>query len=56
MRQKDIPVYVFAGFLEGGKTTMIKELLEDPEFTEGEKTLRKEKRSIRKNSSDEAER
>lgn len=39
MRQKDVPVYVFAGFLEGGKTTMIKELLEDPEFTEGEKTL-----------------
>lgn len=39
MRQKDIPIYVMAGFLESGKTTMVKELLEDPEFTEGEKTL-----------------
>lgn len=39
MRQKDVPVYVLAGFLESGKTTMIRELLEDPEFTEGEKTL-----------------
>lgn len=39
MRQKEVPIYVLAGFLESGKTTMIRELLEDPEFTEGEKTL-----------------
>ncbi len=39
MAQQSIPVYVLAGFLESGKTTMIRELLEDPEFTEGEKTL-----------------
>lgn len=39
MRPKEVPIYVFAGFLESGKTTMIKELLGDPEFTEGEKTL-----------------
>lgn len=39
MAQQSIPVYVLAGFLESGKTTMIRELLEDTEFTEGEKTL-----------------
>lgn len=38
MAQKTVPVYVIAGFLEAGKTHMVKELLEDPEFTEGEKT------------------
>lgn len=34
-----IPVYVFAGFLESGKTSFIKDTLLDPGFTSGEKTL-----------------
>lgn len=34
-----IPVYIFTGFLESGKTTLIKETLADPNFTENEKTL-----------------
>jgi len=36
---KDIPIYLIAGFLESGKTSMIKDLLNDPEFTDNEKTL-----------------
>ena len=39
MFNRDIPVYVMAGFLESGKTHMVKELLTDPQFTEQEKTL-----------------
>ena len=35
----DIPVYLFTGFLEGGKTTLIKETLEDPEFHSHQKPL-----------------
>ena len=27
-----IPVYLFTGFLDGGKTTFIQETLEDPGF------------------------
>lgn len=34
-----IPVYIFHGFLESGKTTLIKSTLEDEGFNEGEKTL-----------------
>lgn len=34
-----VPVYVFTGFLESGKTSLIKETLMDPGFTDGEKTL-----------------
>ena len=34
-----IPVYLFCGFLESGKTTFIQETLEDKSFFEGEKTL-----------------
>lgn len=34
-----IPVYLFTGFLEAGKTTFLQETLEDPEFNTGEKTL-----------------
>ena len=34
-----IPVYVFLGFLEAGKTALVQETLEDPEFNTGEKTL-----------------
>lgn len=39
MPQQSIPVYVFTGFLESGKTSFIKEILADPNFTTGEKTL-----------------
>lgn len=34
-----IPVYLFTGFLEGGKTSMIQESLNDQNFNSGEKTL-----------------
>ena len=33
----DIPVYLFVGFLESGKTTMIREMLTDEYFTGGGK-------------------
>ena len=36
---RDIPVYLFTGFLESGKTKFIQETLEDPRFNAGEKTL-----------------
>ena len=35
----DIPVYLFTGFLEGGKTTLIRETLEDPNFHSYQKPL-----------------
>ena len=34
-----IPVYVFTGFLESGKTTFIQDTLEDKRFNSGERTL-----------------
>ena len=34
-----LPVYLFTGFLEGGKTTIIQESLNDQNFNSGEKTL-----------------
>ncbi len=36
---KEIPVYLFLGFLESGKTKFIQETFEDPRFDSGEKTL-----------------
>ncbi|MBE5745379.1 MAG: GTPase [Clostridiales bacterium] len=42
MKQKlpqETPVYMFLGFLESGKTKFIQETLEDPRFSNGEKTL-----------------
>ena len=40
MRKKqDMPVYLFTGFLEAGKTRFIQETLEDKRFCNGEKTL-----------------
>ena len=36
---KEIPVYLFVGFLESGKTTFIQETFEDPNFDSGDKTL-----------------
>ena len=34
-----IPIYLFLGFLESGKTKFIQETLEDRRFNKGEKTL-----------------
>ena len=34
-----LPIYVFTGFLEGGKTSIIQESLNDQKFNSGEKTL-----------------
>jgi uncharacterized membrane protein YcgQ (UPF0703/DUF1980 family) len=38
-QQDDVPVYLFTGFLEAGKTRFIQETLEDPRFNTGERTL-----------------
>ena len=34
MTRKEIPVYLFTGFLDAGKTTFIQETLEDTEFND----------------------
>ncbi len=36
---KEIPVYLFVGLLESGKTKFIQETFEDPNFDSGDKTL-----------------
>ncbi len=36
---KEIPVYLFTGFLDGGKSTFVQSILEEDEFNAGEKTL-----------------
>ena len=38
-QQEPIPVYLFLGFLESGKTKFIQETLEDKRFNNGERTL-----------------
>ena len=35
----EIPIYLFTGFLDAGKTKFIQETLEDPRFYSGERTL-----------------
>ena len=35
----EIPVYIFTGFLEAGKTVFIQDTLEDKRFNQGERTL-----------------
>ena len=35
----EVPVYVITGFLESGKTTFIREVLDSPDFADGEKTI-----------------
>lgn len=35
----EVPVYLFTGFLESGKTGFIKNTISDPNFSKGEKTL-----------------
>ena len=37
MRNREIPVYLFTGFLESGKTRFIQGTLEDERFNTGEK-------------------
>ena len=37
--KKEIPVYLFTGFLDSGKTTFVQGTLEDPNFQNGERTL-----------------
>ena len=36
---QEVPVYLFTGFLESGKTSFIQETLEDPRFNNGDMTL-----------------
>ena len=36
---EEMPVYLFLGFLESGKTKFIQDTLEDKRFNSGEKTL-----------------
>ena len=38
-KREDVPVYIITGFLDSGKTKFINEMLSDPGFTEGERTL-----------------
>ena len=38
-QDKEIPVYIFVGFLESGKTTFVQATMEDPRFNVGERTL-----------------
>ncbi len=38
-KRMEIPVYLFTGFLESGKTKFIQEMMTDDRFNEGEKTL-----------------
>ncbi len=38
-KAKEIPVYLFTGFLEAGKTRLIQETMEDKRFNAGESTL-----------------
>ena len=38
-RTEEIPLYIFLGFLEGGKTTFINETLEEDYFNDGQRTL-----------------
>ena len=39
MAMEPIPIYIVTGFLESGKTTMVKEMLTDEYFTGGERTV-----------------
>ena len=38
-KQRQIPLYLFTGFLDSGKTTFIQAMLEDKRFNEGQRTL-----------------
>ena len=45
--QKDVPVYLFTGFLEAGKTKFIQETLEDKRFCNGERSCSSARRARR---------
>ena len=38
-KKKEIPIYVFTGFLESGKTSFIKETMKEGQFSDGQKTV-----------------
>ena len=47
---RDIPVYLFTGFLESGKSTCFQEILEEGNFEDGLRTLylkREKKKSMK---------
>lgn len=50
MAMPDIPMYVFTGFLESGKTKFIQQTLEDERFNTGERTLLLVSRRARRNT------
>ena len=50
MARKQIPVYLFVGMLESGKTKFIQETMEDPQFDSGDKTLLLSVRKARRNT------
>ena len=35
----NVPIYIITGFLESGKTSFIRDVLQSPDFADGEKTL-----------------
>lgn len=39
MGKREVPIFLFNGFLESGKTTMVRRMLENPELTNGQKIL-----------------
>ena len=39
IRRREIPVYLFTGLLESGKSTFIRETLQEGEFEDGDRTL-----------------
>ncbi len=39
MAKRELPIYLFTGFLEAGKTSFIQETLSDPNFNDGSSTL-----------------
>ena len=39
MEQEHVPIFLVTGFLEGGKTSFVKEIFNDPEFAVREKRL-----------------
>ncbi|MBR6328451.1 MAG: hypothetical protein IKR68_02265 [Lachnospiraceae bacterium] len=39
LKKREVPVYLFKGFLDSGKTTFIRETVEEGQFEDGRKTL-----------------
>lgn len=37
--EREVPIFIFNGFLESGKTTMIRRMLQNPDFTDGQHIL-----------------